>query len=91
MKRPPAGRAASRAATRARPIAPASVSMCAGVGEQRQRRGEQAADDLDDHEPRDERERDGQPAGVGVGRRRVVVMAVVVVAVVVAMAAAHDR
>ena len=42
-----------------------------GVGQQRQRPGEQARDDLDGHEAGDERERDRQPAAVGVRGRRV--------------------
>ena len=42
-----------------------------GVGEQRERVGEQARDDLDDHEAEDQPERDAEPAAVGVGRRRV--------------------
>ena len=39
-----------------------------GVGEQRERAGQQARDDLDAHEAGDERQRDGQPAAVGVAR-----------------------
>jgi hypothetical protein len=50
-----------------------------GVGEQRQRRRQQAADDLENHEAGDERQRQPEPAQVGVGRRRVVVMVSTVV------------
>ena len=52
-----------------------------GVGEQRQRSGDEAADDLDDHERRDEPERDPEPAAVGVGVDPAVRVAVVVVVV----------
>ena len=56
-----------------------------GVGQQRQRPGDQAGDDLHDHEAGDERERDGQRAAVGRRRDRVIVMmpATVVVPVLV--------
>ena len=52
-----------------------------GVGEQRQRVGEQARDDLGDHEREDQRERRREPPAVGVGRHRVVVVLMGVVCV----------
>ena len=42
-----------------------------GVGEQRERVGQHARDDLDRHEREDQPERDAEPAAVGVRRRRV--------------------
>ena len=56
-----AGRAAIRAATSDSASAAASVSMCAGVGEQRQRMGEDPGRHLGDHERDDQRQR-GRPA-----------------------------
>jgi len=53
-----------------------------GVGEQRQRAGEQARDDLDDHERRDDPERDRQPAAIGVEAQGVLVGPVAVTVVV---------
>ena len=52
-----------------------------GVGEQRQRAGDHARDDLRDHEGEDQRERRGEPLAVRVGRDRVVVMLMGVVGV----------
>jgi hypothetical protein len=43
-----------------------------GVGEQRERGGDQARRHLGDHEAEDQRQRRGEPAAVGVGRDRVV-------------------
>ena len=58
----------------------------AGIGQQRQRAGEDAADDLDDHEKQDDAERDDQRAPTLIPQIvRVVVMAMMVVARVVAV------
>ena len=67
---PFAGRRASPTAISDSPIAAASVSMCA-ASERSASGGEDPADDLDDHEAEDQRERDRQPAGVGLAAVRV--------------------
>ena len=69
MKRPAGGRAASRAATSASAIGAGVGEHVRGVGEQRQRVGDQAGDDLDHHEAEDQPEREPQLAAVGVGER----------------------
>ncbi len=81
MKRPLGGRAASRAATSASASERRVGEHVGGVGEQRQRAGDQARDDLRDHEREDQRERRGQPLAVRVGRDRVVVVLMGVVCV----------
>ena len=50
-----------------------------GVGEQRQRVGDEAGDDLDDHEAEDQPEREPELAAVRVGGDRVAVVVGVVV------------
>ena len=78
VKRPAAGRAASPAAYSATRDRARVGEHVRRVGEQRQRVGQDAGDDLDDHEGRDDAQRDREPAAVGVGRRAVVVMGVAV-------------
>ena len=61
------GAAASRIATSEKPIARRVREHVTGVREQRERAGEQAGDDLEEHEAEDQREGDGELAAVGVG------------------------
>ena len=62
----------------ARRRAPGAIARGVGehvrrVGEQRERAGEDARHDLDAHEAQDDRQRDAEPAPVGVGRHGVAV------------------
>ena len=76
MKRPVGGRAARLSADQREPDRAGVGEHVGGVGEQRQRVGQQAGDDLDDHEAEDQPEREPQLAAVGVGRDPVVMVVV---------------
>ena len=79
VKRPAGGRAASRGGDQRERDRAGVGEHVRGVGEQRERVGEQARDDLDDHEARGSAPSAmREPAAVGVGRRRVRVRVTVV-------------
>ena len=73
VKRPPGGRAASRAAASASAIAPASVSMCAASESSASESASSPATISTTKKPRIRASATAEPAVVGVGRRGVAV------------------
>ena len=65
MRLPRAGRLTRRSTTRERSSAPGVGQHVRRVGEERERVGEDAGDDLADHERDDQRQAGAEPARVG--------------------------